>query len=104
MPTRTNYKAPLIRSLRESGYRSTNTWGGTRSTFTHLRKDGSRRVKLWFARDVFDSSEEQQRKLEQRLKVNYGEAYMGGYFIEGARSGSGSSRSLCVVLSQKCFE
>lgn len=102
MPTRTNYKAPLIRSLREAGYKETDR-GYARMTFTNLRKDGNRRVKLWFARDVFDSSEEQQKELERRLKANYGEAYLGGYFVRGAMCWP-DTRSFCVVLNQKCFE
>ena len=93
-----NFKAPLIKSLGEAGY-ATTQWGGARMTFTQLRKNGQRRLKLWMAHDVFNSSREQQLKLERALKANYGAAYLGGYFIEGARGGRGDSRSFCVVLN-----
>jgi hypothetical protein len=92
-----NYKAPLIKSLGEANY-ATSSWGGKRITFTHARKDGTRRVKLWLANDVFRSDRAQQLKLEAALKRNYGDKYLGGYFIAGARSGLGGSRSFCVVI------
>jgi hypothetical protein len=96
-----NFRAPLIRSLREAGFSTVMTWG-TRTTFTHVRQNGQRRVKLWFARDVFDASRAQQLKLERALKANYGKAYLGGYFIEGALDpsivGPNPNRSLCIVL------
>jgi hypothetical protein len=92
-----NYKAPLIKSLREAGFSTTNGWGGPRTTFTHLRKDGNRRMKLWFANDVFEASRFRQGMLEAALKYNYGGSYLGGYFVRGARAGT-CGKSFCIVL------
>lgn len=66
-------------------------------TFTQLRRNGTRRVKLWFGYDVWESGFRKQKKLESRLKANYGAAYLGGYFILGPR---GCGKSFCVVLDQ----
>ena len=94
---RSNYKAPLIKSLGEAGYK-TKEYGGARMTFTHVRKNGQRRVKLWFAGDVWQSEREHQLALEAALKRNYGAAYLGGYFIQGCYSYGPEARSFCVVL------
>ena len=96
---RKNYTAPLIKSLGEAGYDTKSCGQWARATFTNARKNGTRRVKLWMARDVFTSTREQQLKLEAALKRNYGEAYLGGYFIPGCGYGLGGSRSFCVVLN-----
>lgn len=95
-----NYKAPLIKSLGEAGL-STTEWGFARMTFTQARKNGTRRIKLWLANDVWDASPKVQRKLERRLRANYGPKYMGGYFVLGARGGLGGSRSFCVVIEEE---
>lgn len=94
---RVNYKAPLIKSLGEAGYGTANG-SGARMTFTHVRKNGQRRLKLWFAGDVWHSGRAQQLKLEAALKRNYGTAYLGGYFIQGAYGYGPEARSFCVVL------
>ena len=93
-----NYKAPLIKSLHEAGY-ATDEWGGPRTTYTHVRKNGQRRIKLYHGRDVHDSSRAKQLKLEAALKRNYGDQYLGGYFIKGACNGRGGAVSLCIVIS-----
>lgn len=95
---RKNFKAPLIKALGEAGYR-TNVYGHSRTTFTHARKNGTRRVKLWSATDVFESPRAKQVQLEAALKRNYGDKYLGGYFIVGPRGGLGGSRSFCVVIT-----
>lgn len=95
-----NYKAPLIKSLGEAGFAAESVYGGSRMTFTQLRKNGTRRVKLWFGNDVWEAKRSKQELLEARLKINYGEAYLGGYFIRGARGGLSGERSFCVILDQ----
>lgn len=92
-----NYKAPLIKSLEEADFDTLEYGTYSRITFTHLRKNGQRRVKLWFGDDVWDASQHRQELLEQRLKANYGNAYLGGYFIPGPRY---QGKSFCVVLDQ----
>lgn len=92
-----NYKAPLIKSLGEAGFSTLEYSKFSRITFTHLRKSGVRRVKLWFGNDVWTASLQDQEYLEHRLKINYGKAYLGGYFIPGPR---GQGKSFCVVLDQ----
>ena len=94
---RSNYKAPLIKSLGEAGYR-TKEHGSARTTFTHVRRNGQRRVKLWFAGDVWHSELECQLAFEAALRRNYGAAYLGGYFIQGAYAYGPTARSFCVVL------
>ena len=80
--TRPNYKAPLIKSLGEAGLSTLSCGTWARTTFTYLRKNGTRKVKLWLASDVFDAPRKVQEKLERRLKINYGDAYLTAYFIE----------------------
>lgn len=93
----TNYKAPLIKSLGEVGLAEKH-YGYSRYTFTYARKNGTRKVKLWLANDVFDAPRAQQVRLEAALKRNYGDKYINGYFIKGARGGLGGSRSFVVVI------
>lgn len=95
-----NYKAPLIQALDDAGFRTKEYGSYARTTFTHLRKDGTRRVKLWFANDIWLADHAWQVKLERMLKANYGEAYLGGYFIVGARAGAFGDKSFCVILDQ----
>lgn len=95
-----NYKAPLMAALGECGFRDGAGVSGARMTFTHVRKStGHRRVKLWFANDVWESSRKKQLQLEAALKKHYGSKYLGGYFIKGAGGGL-YGKSFCVVLEQ----
>lgn len=94
-----NVKAPLIQALDEAGYKSKDTWGGARQTFTNVRRNGQRRIKIWFAGDIWYSRRRHQLALEAALKRNYGEAYLGGYFIQGRRGPD--HKSFCVVLDNK---
>lgn len=96
-----NYKAPLIAALGAAGFSKTDGYGFSRMTFTQLRKNGTRRVKLWFARDVFDAPRRKQLKLERELKASYGDRYLGGYFIVGARHGLMGERAFCIVLREQ---
>lgn len=93
-----NYKAALMKALGECEFRNSG-----RRTFTHLRKDGNRRVKLWFGNDVWRASQAKQMELEAALKKHYGKAYLGGYFINGASNGL-YGKSFCVVLKQADFK
>lgn len=97
-----NFKAPLIKSLDEAGFSIETGFGGPRTTFTAYRKRyGNRRVKLWFANDVFTASTRRQELLEDRLKANYGAEYLGGYFIEAnpERSVMNGQHSFCILLA-----
>lgn len=97
---RKNFKAPLVKSLGQAGLRTTD-YGYTRMTFTYARKNGTRKIKLWLANDVFDAPRAQQVRLEQHLRENYGDKYIGGYFVRGARGGLGGSRSFVVIINSK---
>ena len=46
--------------------------------------ENSRRLKLVHGNMVFDAPQKQQRKLEEELKKNFGDRYMGGFFIPDA--------------------
>jgi hypothetical protein len=96
-----NYKAPLIAALGAAGFSKTDGFGFARMTFTQLRKNGTRRVKLWYARDVFDATRRQQLRLERELKASYGDCYLGGYFIVGGRQGLMGERAFCIVLKEQ---
>jgi len=65
--------------------------------FTQVRKNGTRRLKLWRADNVFYASQEVQKKMESLLKEYFGETYIGGYF---AKNGpwTGSEYQLCIIL------
>jgi hypothetical protein len=65
--------------------------------FTHVRKDGTRRVKFWMADRVFDSSQKQQQMLESCLKFAYGTRYKGGYFMKNPFHGYNKT-SFCIIL------
>lgn len=92
-----NFKAPLIKSLGEAGFETLDGFDGPRSTFTNTRQNGTRRVKLWFGNDVFEAGRRKQMALERRLKANYGDQYLSGYFVKGAQQWP-ITRSFCVVL------
>jgi hypothetical protein len=87
------FAGKLRMALDKAGYATVYGW----EIFTHLRKDGTRRVKLWRADKVFDSTQEQQQKLEKILKEIYGSSYQGGYFIE-CGPWNGARKSFCIIL------
>jgi len=100
---RMNYKAPLMTAMKEAGFNPKTSGQYARVTFTHLRKNGQRRLKLWLADDVWEATQEKQKKLDAALKKHYGAAYLGGYFIEGPYWAC-CKRSFCVVLRESAFK
>ena len=65
--------------------------------FTQVRKDGTRRVKLWMSDAVFESSQKKQNFLEFCLKMIYGARYKGGYFMRNPFTGYAMT-SFCIIL------
>lgn len=65
--------------------------------FTQVRKDGTRRLKVWRADRIFNASQETQVALEAELKKAYGDAYMYAYFIP-CGPWNGATKSFCIIL------
>lgn len=80
-------------ALARAGYNVPNSW----RFFTQVRKDGTRRVKLWLSDSVFESSQRDQKFLEYCLTMVYGARYKGGYFIKNPCP-RGSVTSFCIIL------
>ena len=68
------------------------------SIFNDNHKDGSRRLKLWRADAIFESSQRQQKVLEQHLRETFGNSIRSMYFVE-APYWLGSRKSLCIQLA-----
>lgn len=95
--SRVNYSERLHQSLKEGGFDTTTWAGGRPRAFTFVRKSGVRRIKLWlWGHRLRTAPQADQLKVEAALKKNYGEAYLGGYFI---RERCGYT-SFCIVLDQ----
>lgn len=56
-----------------------------------------RRLKLWFADEVFNSSQKQQQVLEKELRQQFGDRILTMYFLEGRRWSPG--KALCIRLT-----
>ena len=83
--------------LAKAGLNDTS-FGGLRLMYNDVTKNRStRRIKLWFADDVFDATGKQQRKLDRALKAEFGTRYLGGHFIATGRPYD--SKSFCVKLT-----
>ncbi len=67
--------------------------------FSDPRKN-TRRLKMWFASAVFESSPKQQQVLEKSLKELFGDRYLTGYFIQ-RRYWTGNGKALCIRLAKK---
>lgn len=75
-------------------------WAAERATIFSDPRKNTRRLKLWFANSVFESSPAAQQRLEKILKEQFGARYLTGYFIKiGERNGGG--KSLCIRLAKK---
>jgi len=62
-------------------------------------KTNVRRLKLWFASDVFDATQKQQRRLEKYLRSEFGERILTMYFVENSTPYGGfGATSLCIKL------
>lgn len=66
-------------------------------------KTGIRRLKLWFATDVFDAPQKQQRKLEKSLRELFehtGKEILCMYFVQNSTPYGmlGGAKSLCIKL------
>ena len=69
------------------------------SMFNDVSKSrATRRIKLWFAQDVFDAADKKQRKLERELKKEFGTRYLGGHFVDAGYRFN-NSKSLCIRLT-----
>jgi hypothetical protein len=68
------------------------------SMFNDNHKDGSRRLKLWFADAVFDAPQKQQRELEHWLREAFGDRILSMYFTAPRASWYPRSRALCIQL------
>ena len=68
------------------------------SIFSDALKDG-RRLKLWFARSVFDAPQNKQQHLNQLLQKEFGKRFRSAKFIRGCYWRL-ESRSLVVYLSK----
>ena len=67
------------------------------SIFNDKSKDGTRRLKLWFADGIEDASQEQQWALEGLLREVFGKRILSMYFIE-CPHWCGGGASLCIKL------
>lgn len=98
---RINYSERLHQSLKEGGFVVKGPRGGRPRAYTFVRKGGVRRIKLWlWGFDLYTAPQADQLKVEATLKKNYGEAYLGGYFIRERRD----YISFCIVLDQSKLE
>lgn len=61
---------------------------------------GIRRLKLWYADDVFSESQKKQRELERYLRQAFGDRILAMYFIAAA-AWCGGGKSLCIRLRDK---
>jgi hypothetical protein len=64
-------------------------------------KRNTRRLKLWFATEVFDAPQKQQRKLEKVLRELFGDRILAMYFARNSTPygwPSGGAKSLCIKL------
>lgn len=66
--------------------------------FNDKHKDGSRRLKLWFADAVFEAPQVQQRALEKLLREAFGDRILNMYFTAAQHSWYAKSRALCIQL------
>lgn len=59
-----------------------------------------RRLKLWFAKEVFDATQKKQRALEQSLRLAFGDRIIEMYFIESSNRvwRQDGIVSLCIKL------
>jgi hypothetical protein len=63
-------------------------------------KAPTRRLKLWFATDVFKAKQAKQWKLEKSLRELFGDRIISMYFCPGAHSwyAAKGDKSLCIKL------
>lgn len=64
-------------------------------------KAPTRRLKLWFASDIFKATQTRQRKLEKSLRELFGDRIIAMYFVPGAHwhySQAKGDKSLCIKL------
>lgn len=63
----------------------------------YRKKEGFRRLKLWFAGSVFEASQEQQKALEGYLREVFGDRILSMYFTS-TPCWSAAAYSLCIRL------
>ena len=66
--------------------------------FSDKRKDGTKRVKFWFANRLFEASQKKQRAIARELREAFGDQFVSAYFIANQRWGYTDSKSFCVRL------
>lgn len=92
-------KGLLRLALVEAGFKRHVVQG---QIFNDVRKTGVRRLKLWFASEVFDAPQAQQRKLEKSLRElfdMYGTRIEHMEFIAGGVGRHYKWKSLTIRLS-----
>ncbi len=94
--------ATLFRNaVRQAGY---NTRWGVGTVYNDIRRrSGFRRLKLDYATEVFNSSQQQQQDLERRLRQAFGDRILSMYFIPWVTygvdaKGKPTGISLCIRL------
>lgn len=89
----------FLKALAATGFSTLDHWSGLRKIFNDVRKDRStRRLKLWFAADVFNATQQKQQKLERMLKKEFGTRYLGGEFISNGNY-LYDGKALCIKLT-----
>ncbi len=84
-------------ALDAAGFKSSGSALDRRHIFNDDSKDHlRRRLKLWFATKIFESSQKQQRKLERELRARFGDRILAMYFI--AANSRYGGYSLCIKL------
>lgn len=87
-------------ALVEAGFESQSTCLIFNDDSKAKPKAPTRRLKLWFAKAVFDAPQKQQKKLEKSLRELFGERIISMYFVPGAHSwyAPKGDKSLCIKL------
>ena len=98
---KTNYRGDtgLFRAaLDAAGFKSSSDTYDSRHIFNDNSKDHlRRRLKHWFATEVFTAPQKQQRKLERELRASFGDRILSMYFVP-APYWTGGGYSLCIKL------
>jgi hypothetical protein len=85
--------------LAKAGFPGWNPGDLGSAMFNDVAKSrATRRIKLWFASDVFDAPQKQQKRLERELKKEFGTRYLGGRFVNAGYQHY-HAKSLCIRLT-----
>lgn len=75
---KTGHTAKLRNALVKGGFPGLSK----RIIFNDAKSGPSRKIKLWWADEIFRSSQAAQRKLEQAIREEFGDEILVMYFIE----------------------